>query len=162
MKTKLIPAFLLAAACLLVGGCNYEFPLTERPTQKIDPRLLGDWVSVGPKDEKPARMKVRELDASTYILTFDEDLYRVTHSDFAGQPFVSAQNLDADNRKYVYLVWLLSPAGDHLTIKAVNSRVIPEKTKDREAMQSLIKASLAKPDLFGDPLEFIRPKAAKN
>ena len=43
MKSKLFCATFLAALCLMLSGCDYDFPLTAKPTHKIDPRLVGDW-----------------------------------------------------------------------------------------------------------------------
>ena len=46
MKIRfLLPSF-LAAGCLALTGCNYDSPLTAKPTQMINEKLLGEWVSV--------------------------------------------------------------------------------------------------------------------
>ena len=158
MKSKLSPTWLLAAGALLLTGCNYDVPLTAQPTRKIDARLLGEWVSFDQDEQKLEYMTVRNLDDSTYIVALDKDLYRVFHSDFADTAFVSVQDLNSDERKYVYYVWQLSADGTQLGVKSVSSQVVSEKTKDQAALQQLIKANLANPKLYGDEIQFTRKK----
>ncbi len=148
----------LAALCL--SGCNYDFALTEQPTQKIDGRLIGNWVAVDKDNGKQESMQVRRLDDSTYIVAFDDDIYRAFHSDFAGQPFLSVQNLQpgGDDRKYLVMTWALSADASQLTLRTVSNKVVPEGTKGRAALQQLIKANLANPALYGDPITFTQKK----
>ena len=102
MKSKLPFAWLLAAGCLLLGGCDYGFPLTAKPTRRIETRLLGDWLADNKEDNKMEQLSVRQLDDSTYVTTIDGDIYRVFHSDFAQLPFLSVQDLNSTDRKYIY------------------------------------------------------------
>jgi hypothetical protein len=161
MNAKLLVPPLLVTVCLLVGGCNYDFALTAQPTRKVDDRLLGDWTAVDKEGGKPEMMKVRKLDASTYIIVYNGDLYRAFHSDFAKTPFVSVQDLDSGEGKYVYFVWRLSADGATLGLRSVNTDIIPQKTKDQAAAQSLIKKNLTNPALLNEELPFVRPKPAK-
>jgi len=146
----------MAASALLLAGCNYDVPLTAKPTHKIDARLLGDWTVVDKESQKEEHLSVRALDDNTYVVAFDDDIYRAFHSDFAGAAFVSVQDLNADNRKYVYFTWQLSADNTQLTLQGVSNKIVPESTKDRAGLQKLIKANLANPALFGDPLTFSR------
>jgi hypothetical protein len=148
----------LVAAALLLTACNYDFPLTAKPTHKIDDRLLGDWVALDKDASKEEIMHVRKFDDATYAVAMDDDIYRVFHSDFAGVAFVSVQDLNSDERKYLYYRWSLSPDGDRLTLQGVSDKIVPEKTKSVAAVQQLIKANLADPKLFGDELQFSRKK----
>jgi hypothetical protein len=109
MKTKHPLAWLLIAGCLLFTGCNYDFPLTEKPAHPIDARLLGNWVTYDKDEQKLEPMSVRRLDDFTDAVAMDHDLYRVVHTDFAGTPFVSAQDLQPGESygKYAYYVWPL-------------------------------------------------------
>lgn len=159
---KINPALLglCSAICLFAAGCNYDFALTEQPTQKVDGRLIGNWVAVDQDNGKPESMQVRRLDDSTYAVAFDEDIYRAFHSDFAGQPFLSVQNLQpgGDDRKYLVMTWALSPDARQLTLRTVSTKVVPEATKDRAALEKLIQANLANPKLYSDPIVFTRKK----
>ncbi len=157
MKTRPSPSWLFALLVLLFAGCNYDVALTDKPTRKIDERLVGLWL--GGEDGKDV-MSVRQLDDATYVVAMDNGIYRAFHSDFAGTAFMSVQSLqpNSDHGKYVYLTWALSPDGNQLTVRTVSVKLIPAETKDRAALQKLIQANLANPALFADPLVFTRKK----
>ncbi len=160
MKTNHILAGLCAVIGLMVlSGCNYTFSLTAKPTHQIDARLLGDWVAVDKDSTKEELMHVRQYDESTYVVSMDNDIYRVFHSDFAGTAFVSVQDLNSTDRKYIYFVWRLSADGAQLSLQSVSDQVIPDTTKSRSALQQLIKQNLANPKLFNDPLTYQRKKS---
>jgi len=55
--------------CLAFSGCEYEVPITSKPTRKIDKRLLGDWLEKdsGPTGKEKLQMKVRKLDYTARI-----------------------------------------------------------------------------------------------
>jgi len=158
MNSRLSFPVLLVAAALLFCSCNYDVALTENPTHAIDERLLGNWL--GGEDGKDL-MSVRQLDGSTYVVAFDDDLYRAFHSDFAGMSFLSVESLQpgSDRGKYVYLSWVLSADGNQLTLRNVSNKIVPEETKGRAALQKLIRANLNNPSLCGEPLVFTRKKA---
>lgn len=158
MKTRLVSLALLAAGLLGLTACNYDFPLSEKPTQKLDPRLLGDWVATDKDDGQEVSLHVRQYDDSTYVIAMDNDLYRAFHSDFAGTAFVSVQNLQSGSlgRKYTYFRWQLSADGAQFTLQSINSRIVPEETPDRAAIQALIKANLSHPKLYNEALVFSR------
>lgn len=158
MKSRLSPFWLIAAGCVFFTGCNYDVPLTAKPTHKIDARLLGEWVAVDPDAKREEIMSVRKFDDATYAVAMDDDIYRVYHSDFAGVTFVSVQDLNSDDRKYCFYRWSLSADGRTLTLQAVSTKMVPEETKGRAAIQKLIKANIANPTLFEKELHFIRKK----
>jgi hypothetical protein len=167
MKFRL-PCF-LAVLLLALAGCNYDSPLTATPTQKVDERLLGEWVQAQP--EEPDWMVVRRLDASTYIVAYGKDkpqdrpdVYRAFHSDFAGKAFLSVQNLQpgSDDRKYTYLSWSLSVDGTKLTLRSINTKVIPGQSIDTAGMQKLVEKNLQNPELLNDETLFVRPAPAEH
>ena len=161
MKSKLPFAWLLAAGALLLTSCNYDVPLTEKPTRQVDARLLGNWMSFDKDEQKLEQMSVRRLDDSTYVVAMDNDVYRVFHSDFADTQFVSVQDLQPGDGygKYAYYLWQLSADGTQLSLKGVSNKIVPEATKGREALQKLIKANLAHPKIYGDETKFTRKKS---
>lgn len=154
MKSKPLLLILVAAAGMFFAGCNYDVPLTARATRNVDERLLGVWLG---GDNGQDTMVVRSLDDATYAVAFDDDIYRAFHSEFAGTAFLSVQELNHD-RLYLYLTATLSADGNQLTVRTVSTKVVPESTKSRAALQKLIKANLANPALFGEPLVFTRKK----
>ncbi len=151
---KFSSVWLLVATALLLAGCNYDVPLTARATRNVDARLLGVWLG---GDEGKDAMVVRSLDDSTYVVAMDHDLYRAYHSEFAGTAFLSVQELNHD-RLYTYLTATLSADGNKLTVCTVSTKIVPEKTRGRTALQKLISANLANPALYGDPLVFTRKR----
>ena len=156
MKSNRLTHWLIASGCLFLAACNFEVPIMAGPTRPVEKQLLGDWVAVDKESSKPDQMKVRQLDEFTYVITYNGDLYRGFHTDFAGQPFVSVQDLDSSGRKYVYFTWRLSADGAVLSLQSVSTRVIPEKTPDSAAIQRLIHENLANPGLLGETVQFTR------
>lgn len=149
-------AALVAAACALLAGCDFDVPLTKTATQKVNPQLLGNWRE---QDEKNADLlTIRRLDDATYIATINGDVYRVYHSDVASRALVTVQNLNDEERKYCYYLWQLSPGGAELTLRRVSPKVVPETVATSEAAQELITANLENPKLFVDPALFVREK----
>jgi hypothetical protein len=145
------------AVCLCIlafSACEYEVPITPSPTQKVQERLLGDWTSTDGKE----KMKVRSLDDSVYIVYYDGDLFRAYHSDIAGTPFASVQDLNSNDRKYAYVVWKLSEEGKHLSLRNVNRKVIPKETRDSAAVAALLTKNAHNPELFGEEIEFRKEK----
>jgi len=147
---------IVVACCLIFSGCegDYAVPITTGPTHKIDQRLLGNWVSSDGTD----KMKVRKLNDSIYIVSYNGDLYRAFHSDVGKTAFISAQDIDGADRKYAYLTYKLSGDGKGLDLRAVNDKVIPKETKDSVSVQRLLKKNLQNSELFGDERHFTREK----
>ena len=159
MKSKIALTCLFSVIVFCLSGCNYDFPLTATPTRKIDVRLLGDWVAIDAGNEKPDVLHVRQFDDSTYVVSLENEIYRAFHSDFASTAFLSVQDLNAGNRKYIYYRWQLSADATRLTLRGIRTEVIPEATKTAAELQSLIKQNLKNPKLFQDELQFTREKA---
>lgn len=139
---------LLAATLVLLTGCVYEAPLTDKPTAKIDDRLLGDWVE---SDNKDHHMYVAKLSDSEYVVAYSETIFRVCHSDFAGLHIVSAQNigpLDAGKGKYSLESWELQDDGKKLVLRTINNKVVAETLKTTADIQKAITDNLKNPDLF--------------
>lgn len=144
------------ACCLNFSGCegDYAVPITSGPTRKIDQRLLGNWVSKDGAD----KMKVRRLDDSIAIVSHNGDLLRAFHSDIGKTSFISVQDIDSADRKYLYLTYKLSDDGQRLDLRVVNTKVIPKETKDSVRVQKLLKKNLQNSELFGDEGQFAKEK----
>jgi hypothetical protein len=142
-----------AVCCFAFSGCEYEVPITTKPTRKVDERFLGDWTSKDGKD----KMKVVKLDDSNYIVSLNRDLFRAYHSDVAKTPFVTVQILDSTKPKYAYHTWKLSDTGT-LRGRLVKDKIIPDETKDSESVQKLLEKNLENPKLLEDELEFTKDK----
>lgn len=151
---KLALGVIATLCCLTFSGCEgeYEGPITSGPTHKVDQRLLGDWMSEDGTD----KLKVRKLDDSVYIVSYNGDLYRAFHSDVGKTSFISVQDIDSADRKYAYLAYKLSDDGKRLDLLVVSDKVIPKKTKDSASVQKLLKKNLQNPELFGDKGQFAK------
>jgi hypothetical protein len=139
---------------LAFAACQYEVPITQSPTRKVQEQLLGNWVSLDGKEN----MRVRRLDDSTYIVYYDGDLYRAYHSDVGGTPFVSVQDLNSNDRKYAYVIWKLSDDAKSLTLRTVNDKVISKETKDSAKVVALLTKNAGNPELFREEIEFRKEK----
>ena len=151
------------ACCLTFNGCEYDVPITSKPTRKVEARLLGDWLGKdsSPNGKEKLQMKVRKLDDSTYIVSYDGDLCRAYHSDVAKTPFISVQDLDdLDSVKpyYAYLTWKLSEDGKQLSLRFVRNELVPYKTRDSASVQKLLKQNLQNPKLFDEDKHFTKEK----
>jgi hypothetical protein len=145
------------AVCLGIlafTSCQYEVPITSSSTRKVQEPLLGDWVSLDGKEN----MKVRRLDENIYIVYYDGDLFRAYHSDVAETPFVSVQDINSSDRKYAYVVWKLSDDGKRLTLRSIQSKLIPKEQKESAKIAELLKENAKNPELFGEEIEFNKVK----
>jgi len=145
----------VACLCALAfGACEYEVPITQSPTRKVQEQLLGNWVSLDGKEN----MRVRRWDDGTYAVYYDGDLFRAYHSDVAETPFASVQDLNSNDRKYAYVVWKLSGDGKRLTLRNVNNKIIPRETRDSSTVAALLTKNAHNAELFGEEIEFPKDK----
>ena len=143
-----------AVCCVASSSCNYDVPITSKPTGKVDERLLGNWTSTDGKE----KLRVRKLDDTIYIVSYNGDLFRAYHSEVAKTPFLSVQDINSKERKYVYLTWKLSADGKTLGLRPVREKVMPKETKDPATVQKLLEKNLQNPELFEDEEQFTREK----
>jgi hypothetical protein len=151
---RLVSGVVVSLCILAFTACQYEVPITSSATRKVQERLLGDWASLDGKE----KMKVRRLDDSIYIVDYDGDLFRAYHSDVAGTPFVSVQDINSSDRKYAYVVWKLSDEDKRLSLRAVTGTVISKEQKDSATVAELLKENATNPDLFGEEIQFSKEK----
>jgi hypothetical protein len=131
---------------------DYKVAITERPTRRIDERLIGSWI---PRTGAE-RIKVRPLNESTYVVSYSGLLFRAFHSDLAGVSFINAQDLETTEGKYFYLTYRLSDDGKRLYLRVVDDRVIPATTKDSTTVQKLLRDNLQNPELLGTEGEYLK------
>jgi len=120
----------------------------------VQEQLLGDWRSTDGKEE----LKLRRLDDGVYIVYYDGDIFRAYHSDVAGTPFVTVQDLNSSDRKYAYVIWKLSDNGKDLRLRSVNDKVVPKETRDSATIVELLTKNARNPELFGEEIEFRKEK----
>ena len=137
-------ALVITVVLLALGACQYSVPITQRPTRQVDTRLLGDWVSTDGRQS----IKIRKLEQSTYIVSYNGVLFQAFHSDFSGISFLSVQELETSDRSYSYLAYRLSEDGTKMYLRLVNDEVVPRGTKDVSSIQRILKSNLQNPALF--------------
>ena len=148
-------AVVVIGLCVLAfTACQYEVPITSAPTQKVQEQLLGNWRSTDGKEE----LKLRRLDDGVYIVYYDGDFFRAYHSDVAGTPFVTVQDLNSSDRKYAFVIWKLSDNGKDLRLRSVNDKVVPKETRDSATVVELLTKNARNPELFGEEIEFKKEK----
>ena len=152
-RRLLLPLLLLALA-----GCDYEVPLTPTPTHGIEPRLIGDWIAADKDNGKEESMHVRAWDEANYAVAMDRDIYRAYHSDFAGQSFLSVQDLNSGRHTWCIYTWALSADGNTLVLRHVDTKVVPEDLKRGTELQQRIKDNLTNPKLLSAEIRFTRRK----
>lgn len=88
-------------ALLLLAGCSFDVPLTEKPTREIDPSLLGSWFSLADGES----LNVYKLADDQYLVVDDGDPYVCTHSDLSGISFISCKAIGNTDLygKYAYI-----------------------------------------------------------
>lgn len=151
--------FALTVLLLAFIGCDYDVPITSDPTRKIETTVLGNWTSnEWTNNDCKDRMKVRRYDDTSYIISYNGDLYRAYHSDLADTPFITVQNMDSPERKYSYYTWTLSGDASQLTLRPVNTDLIPRETRDSAAVVKILRANLNNPKLLGETALFSRGK----
>jgi len=146
---------LLLAFALLAASCNYDVPISGTPSRHVEPRLIGAWTATG-DDGKAEHMTVREWDADHYAVQYDGDVFRAFHTDVAGLPLISVQDLNGSSRKYLYVTWRLSEDGKKLTLRAVTTDVVPESTRDSASVVKLIEKNRDNPRLFNEGAVYTR------
>jgi len=144
--------FLVVISCLVFTACVYEVPITSSPTRKVNEKVLGNWVS----ENGEHKMKIRRLDDSVYIVSYDGFLFRAYHSDVAGTPLVSVQDIDTAERRYAYVAWHLSEDGRRLGWRSVSTKLVPREINSSDAAQNLLKENIQNPGLFESGVEFTR------
>lgn len=135
MKTTILSACL---AVLLLAGCKFESPLTEKPTRDVDPALLGSWFSLS--DGKP--LEIFKLSDREYLVVDDGDPYVCTHSDFADIAFVSCRQIDNNTDrygKYAYIAYTLE--NGELVISALNDSLKLDESQSAKEIRAAIEAA---------------------
>jgi hypothetical protein len=139
---------------LAFNACQYDVPITSRPTRNVQEQLLGNWTSADGQE----KLKLRRFDDSTYIVYYDGDLFRAYHSDVGDTAFASVQDLNSGDRKYAYIIWNLSDDGQKLRLRSVNDHMIAKSIKDSVRVVALLTKNASNPELFGEAIEFKKEK----
>jgi hypothetical protein len=72
-------------------------------------------------------------------------------------PLASVQDLNSNDRKYAYVVWL-SDDGKSLRLRNVNDKLVPKETRDSATIVGFLTKNARDPELFGEEIEFRKEK----
>ena len=144
----------IAAAGLLLAGCDYTVPLSAKPDRKIDERLLGEWISPS------SWMKVRRFDAENYVVYHNGTAFRAWHSPVAGLPLLTVQELESKpgSTKFAYLSYDVTGDGQRLNLRVVRDEVVSKKINDTAAMRQAVEQHARHPELLTEEIPFSRMK----
>ncbi|MEA3188245.1 MAG: hypothetical protein QOD99_2075 [Chthoniobacter sp.] len=150
-----LQSILAALGALILAGCDYDAPITEKPSAKIDERLLGTWLQKG---EKPQLLRIRKYSDMEYVLDYD-GLFRAFFSEIGGKRFVNVQTLEpakSSERKYAFVTYELKD--EHtLVVHTVNKNVLPDSLHTSGEIAAALERELKNPRLLDEePAVFIR------
>jgi hypothetical protein len=140
---------LVLSLLLILAGCKFEAPLTEKPTRLVDPTLVGSWFSLSDGN----RLEVYRLSGEEYLVTKGGKPYVCTHSDLSGIKFVSCRQLENSKEyygKYAYSAYEIEKG--ELLIYQLNESIGIKEDQSVEKVRELIgKAAKAGTALNKDP-----------
>lgn len=151
-RSQRLCALLAACVALLLGGCDYDVPLSTRPERPVDGKLAGNWLS------PHGWMMVRAFDPENYVVVHNGNTFRAWHSTVEGVAYVTIQSLDAAKPKYAYLTYTLAADERRLDVRVVRDDVIPKTIKDTAAMRQAIAQHAGDTAHLGNPEPFTRMK----
>jgi hypothetical protein len=144
MKSVLKTSLFALCISVLFAGC-FEAPLSEKPTQKIDQRLIGIWKAPGESD----KVIVDAWDNEYYVISSDDNLYRAFHSHIGKNQFLTVEVLSGSrSEKYAYFAWSLSEDGKRLTTKAVSNTLFPKKLKSASEARKIVEENIGRIELY--------------
>ena len=146
MKSLLKTAFLALTAAVLFAGC-FEVPLTDKPTQKVDPRLIGTWAKSG---DATKIIIINAWDSENYVI-YSDGLYKAFHSHIGKNQFLTIESLSTSTSdKFNYMAWSLSEDGKRLTAKTVASSLFPKKLRSANEARKIVEENMGRIELYND------------
>ena len=154
---------LLFVVLALLAGCEYEVPLSQKPSSKANPALAGRWIEQ--KDSNSTnRIEIEiKVSGNDYDVAYVENsctnfLFSGFEVKAAGFKLVQLtwQNPDKENPKtrYVFMKYELTPEG--FFFRQINTAVVSAKCRTTEELLGDLKLHRKNPSLFKDPRKFVR------
>jgi hypothetical protein len=142
-------------------------PLVEKPEIKIDRAPIGVWQQSSDDNEAdPDRLLVLPLGETEYLVSFPAEtrkamFARACLAKIGGETLVQLRwfgtaqaDLATDSRVYQYAVF--SVVKDTLSVRLLNTDVVPKTVKTSEELARAIAEGMDQPDLFREPMIFQR------
>jgi len=164
MKSSIL---LITTTILLLAGCVYESPLTEKNTISIDPAVLGLWEPVpndGEKADPNERMLVMNYSNTEYFIHHPVGkngiYWRGYPIKIGGVSCVQLKALGTDegpvppSEKELFQVVSYRMSKGHLIVKTLNADLITNKLKGSDELKKAFLNHQDNENLFSDPSRF--------
>jgi hypothetical protein len=156
-------SWMLAAACLMIAGCDYTVPLAKTPVGDADPALAGLWRR--PLNDRTENLLVLPLSPREWMVAYPaaspDAMYARAWP--AGPARVQLQwigtgkgNRPENDR--VYQLADFSIAGDTLTIRVINAKVAGANAASPEELARAVEANKDDPGFYQEAMVFKRVK----
>ena len=156
----------ILVVAVLLGGCLFDFPVTEEHDIPVDPGLLGVWeIAPGQDNEETEWLVVLEFSPTEYVIDYFGD---------SGAIYFRAYGIDIDGIEAVQLEVLGDEKGppkdkwnrfhiirasvedEQLTIETINEHLVGADSASSEDLHEVIVLHKGNEELFGEPMFFIR------
>lgn len=159
MKKLLLPLILI-----LLAGCDYKVPLSQKPAAKTNPALAGRWI-----EQKDASSTNRtevdiKVSGADYSVAYIGDgctnfLFSGFEVESAGFKLIQLKlltDLDKDQpeKVYVFIKYELTPDG--LSFCQLNKNVVSSECQTMEELRGDLKVHRKNPALFTEPRKFTK------
>jgi len=142
---------MLVAVSLLFQGCPYESPVPiEAPSIKINPALLGTWVSA--KEGSNETYEVTKKDDYHYSINetdaSDHNNYEAYISDVGGAQFLNIRGYEKDSASNYVFYKLNMNSTNEITLSEITENV-DEKFSSSADLKKFIKSNMKNSYFFG-------------
>lgn len=141
MKSKIVST-LCVLSLIVLAGCPYgsEVPI-DKPTVKVDEKLLGQWE---PKSSSDDQISITKEDEFTYRIekksknSTDPTIYKAYLSMIDGATFMNVWEENSSQKSYYLYKLEISSSGAKATMSPITDN-IEEKFETSEALKAFIK-----------------------
>jgi hypothetical protein len=156
----------LISIFLLYGCYESAVPLQEKPSLRVDTRLIGNWISISnDKKEETIFLILRKFSAHEYLVAWKEKkdrhavIARGYSSRVANIDIINLQNIDSlDDKDRTFVFFKYRIAGNGNLVANILSNDYPglkdKKFRSPEKFRTFIKNNLSQKDLFGEDIVF--------
>jgi hypothetical protein len=161
MKKGMRSFGVLLMLCMLpfLWGCPYEskVPLSKSTTAEIDRELLGEWLSISEKGDKPFTMTIQQFNDHELLIfgaelkngTCKAEAIRAFVTLIKDERFLSVQEIKREAEPRGWWIVKYTISGDTLTAWTVEDKLFTKPITSSGALYGFIKKNLHNKDLYG-------------
>ena len=164
---------MIALVIFHLPGCfESKVPMASSEKSKIDSDLVGDWIQVVEKKDKPFKLRIAKFNEREYFVSWaqrekDAAMARTYSVNVGGVQILNVQNInpvyDDDERTFLFFKYRISPDGS-LATQTLNGHcpLLKEKTFETPAeFMAFMKKNIGDKTLFADPMTFKKAEGLK-